>query len=70
MYIFSNLNTNFECNKFFSKIPAYLKVVDKYPADYTLCRFRALSSGLPIPAAGSQQPAPEINVSLGWFYAD
>ena len=54
----------------FSKMPAYLKVVDKFPADYTFCRFGGLSNGLPSPEAGSQQPdTPKTSVSLESFNA-
>ena len=45
-------------------MPAYLKVVDEYPDDYTFCRFGGLSNGLPSPAIGFQQPATETSVSL------
>ena len=50
-------------------MPAYLKVVDKFPADYTFCRIGGLSNGLPSPAAGSQQPPPKTSVSLELFNA-
>ena len=50
-------------------MPAYLKVIDKFPADYTFCRFWGLSNELPNPASGSQQPDPKINISFNSFYA-
>ena len=50
-------------------MPAYLKVVDKFPADYTFCHFGGLSNGLPSLASGFQQPAPETGVSLESFNA-
>ena len=50
-------------------MPAYLKVVDKFLADYTFCRIGGLSNGLPSPAAGSQQPDPETSVSFKSFNA-
>ena len=53
----------------FSKMPAYLKVVDKFPADYTFCHFGGLSNGLPSPEVGSQQPAPKTSVSFESFNA-
>ena len=53
----------------FSKIPAYLKVVDNFPADSTFCRIGGLSNGLPCPTAGFQKPPPETSVSLGSFHA-
>ena len=51
-------------------MPANLKIVDKYPADYIFCLFGALSNGLPSPAAGPQQPVPKTSVSLESFYAN
>ena len=51
-------------------MPAYLKVVDNYPADYTFCQFGGLSNELPSPVAGSQQSDPKISVSLELFYAN
>ena len=48
---------------------AYLKIVDKYPADYTFFRFGGLSNGLPSPAAGCLQLVPKTNVGLESFYA-
>ena len=50
-------------------MPAYLRVVDKFRADYTFCRIGGLSNELPSPAAGSQQPAPKTRVSLELFNA-
>ena len=44
---------------------AYLKVVDKYPADYIFCQFGASSNGFPSPATHSQQPVSGISVSWG-----
>ena len=49
----------------FSKMPAYLKVVDKSPADYTFYRIGGLSNGLPSPVTGSQKPALEIYCKFG-----
>ena len=48
-------------------MPAYLKVIDKFPADYTFCQIGGLSNGLPSLAAGSQQPAPKASISLESF---
>ena len=53
----------------YSKIPAYLKVVDNFPADSTFCRIGGLSNGLPSPTAGFQQPLPKTSVSLESFNA-
>ena len=53
----------------FSKMPAYLKVVDKYTADYTFGRFRGLSNGLHSPVEGSQEPPFKTSVSLESFNA-
>ena len=50
-------------------MPAYLKVVEYYSADYTFCHFGAQSNGVPSPAASSQQPTPKIIVSLEAFNA-
>ena len=50
-------------------MPAYLKVVDKFPADSTFCRIGGLSNGLPSLAAGFQQPLPKASVSLESFNA-
>ena len=46
---------------------AYLKIVDRYSADYTFYRFKALSEGFPSPAALSQQPNTKNGVSLEAF---
>ena len=45
-------------------MPAYLKVVDKFLADYTFCQIGGLSYGLPSPETGFQQPDPETSVSF------
>ena len=50
-------------------MPAYLKFVDKFPADSTFCRIGGLSNGLPSPAPGFQQPPPKNSVSLELFNA-
>ena len=55
-------------NNFF-KMPDYLKVVDKFPADYTFWRIRGLSNGLPSPKTGSQQPDNKINLNFESFNA-
>ena len=50
-------------------MPPYLKVVDKYPTEYTFCWFGGLTNGLPSPTEGCQQPAPKTSVSLELLYA-
>ena len=49
-------------------MPACLKVVEEYPADYPFCHFEPLSNGFPSPEAHSQQPSPKTIVSLEVFY--
>ena len=51
-------------------MPAYLKVVDKYSADFIFCQFGAQSNGAPSPEAGSQQPIIKKIVSLELLYAN
>ena len=53
----------------FSKIPAYLKAVDYFPADSTFCRIKGLFNGLLSPAAGLQQPSLKTSISLESFNA-
>ena len=48
----------------FTKMPAYLKVVDRCSADYTFCRFGAQSNGVPSPSTGSQHPDPKTSVIM------
>ena len=52
------------------KMPAYLKVGDRYFADYSFYRFGAKSNGFPSPVALLQQLNPEISVILEAFDAN
>ena len=52
------------------KVPAYLKVVDKYSADFTYCRFGAQSNGFSSSATGSKKPNPKTSVSFEAFYVN
>ena len=51
-----------------TKVPAYLKIVDKYSVDFTFCRFGAQSNGVPSLVSGSQQLTIETSVSLELLY--